>query len=55
VSDFNVKKLSVESWVLTAVNSTLRPPVLPLANVNMHDWIHGMEHATSVMGEVSVK
>ena len=40
VSDFNVEKLPVESWVLAAINSTLRPPVLPLANVNMDDWVH---------------
>ena len=40
VSYFDVHKLHVESWVLAAINSTLGPPVLHLANVNMHDWVH---------------
>ena len=55
VSDFNVEKLLVEFCVLAAMNNTLRTPFLRLANVNMDDWVHPVEHAAGVMGEVSFK
>ena len=53
ISYFDVHKLAMVSGMLATFDCDLGSPVLPLANMNMHDWIHRVEHAPSVMGKVS--
>ena len=51
---FNVKKRVQPSRMFSSLCSYLRSPVLQLTDVDVNDWIHFVEHTSSMVLEITI-